>query len=197
MLNRRQAWARREMAAALCWTLVLAALFSQIEIQIEGGAGWASSLPTWRIEQHWLLDVFFGGRAMTGYHAWVLPFIALFFHFPACFARRWTLRRECLVLGCIIVFWLVEDFLWFATNPAFGLHRFSASFIPWHKHWLWGAPVDYWTFSAVAGGLLGYSCSKPRAHQGKTIAAPSTVPSPFSPRRHSGSRARGPGAADR
>ncbi|MET0963197.1 MAG: hypothetical protein ABWY05_10320 [Noviherbaspirillum sp.] len=137
-MNRRQAVARREMAAALCWTLLLAGLFSQIEIQIEGGAGWATSLPTWRIEQHWLLDVFFSGRAMTGYHAWVLPFIALFFHFPACLARRWTMRRECLVLACIIVFWLVEDFLWFATNPAFGLDRFSASFIPWHKHLLWG-----------------------------------------------------------
>lgn len=161
MIRKRHRARRRELVAALCWTLMLAGLFSQIEIQIEGAAGWATDLPTWRIEQHWLLDVFFGGRAMTGYHAFVLPFIALFFHFPVCFARRWTLKNECLVLGSLIVFWMVEDFLWFATNPAFGLSRFNAEFIPWHKHWLWGAPVDYWGFSIIALGLLGYSCIAP------------------------------------
>lgn len=151
--------ARRELAATLCWTVLLAALFSQVEIQVEGAAGWATQLPTWRIEQHWLLDLFFGGRPMTGYHAFVLPFVALFFHFPICFAGRWTLRREALVLGCVIAFWIIEDFLWFATNPAFGLGRFHADFIPWHKHWLWVAPLDYWMFSALALALFAYSCT--------------------------------------
>lgn len=160
MNNRRDVSARRELAVTLCWTLLLAGLFSQIEIQIEGTAGWAANLPTWRIEKHWLLDVFFGGRAMTGYHAWVLPFIALFFHFPVCFVRRWTLQRECMILGCLITFWIVEDFLWFVTNPAFGLSRFNAHFIPWHKHWLWVAPIDYWTFLAVAIALFGCSYNK-------------------------------------
>jgi hypothetical protein len=160
MTDRRQTPDRRDLAVTLCWTLLLAVLFSQIEIQIEGAAGWAANLPTWRIEKHWLLDLFFGGRAMTGYHAFVLPFIALFFHFPVCFVRPWTLRHECLVSGCLIAFWIVEDFLWFVTNPAFGLSRFNADGIPWHKHWLWMAPVDYWAFSAVAIGLLAFSCSR-------------------------------------
>lgn len=161
MIIAMQGPARREMVKALCCTLFLAALFSQAEIQIEGSAGWAMNLPTWRIEQHWLLDIFFGGRPMTGYHAFVLPFIALSFHFPLCFAEQWTLRRESLVLACLITFWIAEDFLWFVTNPAFGLDRFNPVSIPWHKHWLWGAPVDYWTFSAVVLALLAYSCSAP------------------------------------
>ncbi len=50
----------------LCWVGLMAFFFAEVEIQIEGGAGWATSLPTWRIEQHWLLDIFWGGRAMTG-----------------------------------------------------------------------------------------------------------------------------------
>nr|WP_314629116.1 hypothetical protein [uncultured Noviherbaspirillum sp.] len=159
MKNTMQGPTRREAAAALGCTLLLAGLFSQVEIQIEGPAGWAVNLPTWRIEQHWLLDIFFGGRPMTGYHAFVLPFIAVFFHFPVCFASNWTLRRECLVLACLIIFWIVEDFLWFATNPAFGLGQFNAASIPWHKHWLWFAPLDYWMFSAAAVALLYFSCS--------------------------------------
>ena len=163
MTNTMQRSARREMAAALCCTVLLAGLFSQVEIQIEGAAGWATNLPTWRIEQHWLLDIFFGSRPMTGYHAFMLPFIALFFHFPLCFALgQWTLRRECLVVACLIAFWIIEDFLWFATNPAFGLGRFNAASIPWHKHWLGFAPLDYWTFSAIVVALLAYSCSAAR-----------------------------------
>lgn len=165
MTDAIQCPARREIVSALCCTLFLAGLFSQVEIQIEGAGGWAMNLPTWRIEQHWMLDVFFGGRPMTGYHAFVLPFIALFFHFPLCFTGLWTLRRESLVLACLITFWIVEDFLWFATNPAFGLGKFNAASIPWHKHWLWFAPIDYWTFSVAVLALLSFSCSTPSPSQ--------------------------------
>lgn len=70
---------------ALAWVVLLAFFLAQVEIQIEGSAGWAAGLPTWRIEDHWMLDLFWGGRAMTGYHAWMFPFIALFFHFPLLF----------------------------------------------------------------------------------------------------------------
>ena len=57
------------------WTLLLSFFFAQLAIQVEGAAGWAANLPTWRIAQDWLLDLFWGGRPMTGYHAWVFPFI--------------------------------------------------------------------------------------------------------------------------
>ena len=142
------------------WVSLMALFFAQTEIQIEGSAGWATNLPTWRIESHWLLDIFWGGRAMTGYHAWVFPFIAMFFHFPFFFMHRWTLRTEARAIGCIILFWMVEDFLWFVLNPAFGIERFSQANIPWHKNW-WGfAPVDYWVGSILTSLLLWYSYKK-------------------------------------
>lgn len=137
---------------------LLAAMFAQIEIQIEGGTGWAASLPTWRIEKHWLLDLLWGSRAMTGYHAWVFPFIALMFHFPLVFIGHWSWRAEARVLGLVMVFWIVEDFLWFVMNPAFGLAHFAPLFATWHKHWLWGAPIDYWVFLPLAALLLWASC---------------------------------------
>ncbi len=142
--------------------VLLGYFFAMIEIQIEGGAGWAANLPTWRVEKHWLLDIFWGGRAMTGYHAWVFPFIMIFFHFPLFFMGHWSWRAECRVLSCVMLFWISEDFLWFVINPEFGLARFGAATVHWHKHWLWGAPVDYWIFSVLALILLRYSWRQPQ-----------------------------------
>lgn len=138
----------------LAFVLLLAYLFAQVEIQIEGDAGWGANLPTWRIEQHWMLDLFWGGRAMTGYHAWIFPFIALVFHFPLVILQQWNWALEAQVLASIIVFWIAEDFIWFLCNPAYGWRRFSQVHVAWHKHWVLGAPVEYWIFSVVAAVLL-------------------------------------------
>ena len=146
-----------ELLPMLAWTLLLSLFFAQVEIQIEGGAGWAANLPTWRIEHHWLLDLFWGSRAMTGYHVYVFTFVALFFHFPLAFARCWSWRSEARALACILLFWIAEDFLWFAMNPAFGMTRFTPSYVSWHVHWLWGAPVDYWVSLLVIPCLLHWS----------------------------------------
>jgi hypothetical protein len=141
----------------LVWTELLAFFFAHVEIQVEGAAGWAASLPTWRIEHRWWLEVFWGGRAMTGYHAWLFPCMALFFHFPLIFCGTWSWRREARVLGCIMLFWLSEDFLWFVMNPAYGLARFHPQYIPWHLHWWGPAPSDYWVFTAVTVVLFWLS----------------------------------------
>jgi hypothetical protein len=159
------------IAVMLGWVLLLSFFFANIEIQIEGSAGWAANLPTWRIEHHWLLDIFWGGRAMTGYHAWVFPFILLFFHFPLFFAAHWSWRAECRIIACIMVFWVTEDFLWFVLNPAYGIAHFSATYIPWHKHWLWHAPVDYWIYTPIAVLLLWYSYRNADATDSSGIAA--------------------------
>ena len=94
---------------------------------------------------------------MTGYHAWMFSFIALFYHFPLAFMGQWSLRLEARVLACVMLFWVVEDFLWFVINPAFGVRRFRPRHIAWHKHWAWGAPVDYWIFGILSLVLFWYS----------------------------------------
>lgn len=137
--------------------LVLALFFAQAEIHIEGDAGWAANLPTWRIEKHWLLDIFWGGRAMTGYHAWVFSFVAIFFHFPLFFMAQWSLPLEARVIGAIMLFWITEDFLWFILNPAFGWARFRQEHALWHKNWVGGAPVEYWIFAGASALLFWYS----------------------------------------
>ncbi len=143
-------------AAALCVaTVVLALFFANVEIQIEGGNGWASSLPvTFRVEDHWLLDVFWGGRPLTGYHAWVFAFMAIFFHLPLVWSWEWSPRLEARTLGCIAIFWIVEDAAWFVLNPAFGWSKLDPVHVPWHIHWFLGLPTDYWTFTAAGLALF-------------------------------------------
>ncbi len=138
----------------LFWLTLTAIFFSFVEIQIEGADGWAAKLPTWRIEKHWLLDVFFGGKPMTGYHAWVISFMLLVFHLGVFIASKWSLRIEVRIIASLILFWIIEDFFWFCFNPAFGFKNFIPSKAIWHKRWLLGFPVEYWIFTIVALILL-------------------------------------------
>jgi hypothetical protein len=60
---------------------------------------------------------------------------------------------ELRVIGFIIFFFLVEDFLWFVLNPAFGIRRFRREHIWWHAPtWWWIMPRDYWVFSIIGCG---------------------------------------------
>jgi len=140
------------LVLTLLYVALLGLVFAQVEIQIEGASGWATSLPTWRIERHVLLDWFWGGRPLTGYHAWVFSFMALVFHLPAVLLQQWSWRIEARILGALALFWIIEDWSWFALNPAYGIARFSPEVISWHKNWLGPAPTDYWTFGG--GGLV-------------------------------------------
>jgi hypothetical protein len=141
----------------LTWVLLLAFFFAEVEIQIEGAQGWAAGLPTWRIEEHWLLDLFWGGRPMTGYHAWVFSFMFLVFLFPLFSGGRFSTRLAARCVGGLMLFWIVEDFLWFVLNPAFGLAGFTPRTVPWHHHWFLGLPADYYLFLAIGALLVGYS----------------------------------------
>jgi hypothetical protein len=150
--------------------LVMGFLFAMVEIQIEGAAGWAANLPTWRIERHPLLDLFWGGKPMTGYHVWVFSFMAAMFHMPLALLRTFSIRLEARIVGCIMTFWIIEDFLWFVMNPAFGLGRFGPGTVPWHKAWLLGVPVDYWVFMTIGCCLLAWSFRRSGGVPGRRAA---------------------------
>lgn len=143
--------------ALLAWIAVLALLFAQAEIQIEGARGWAAGLPTWRIQESPVLRAFFGGREITGYHVFIFSFMAAVFHLPLFLNLRWSWRLEARVLGSLSIFWIAEDILWFVLNPAFGLARLTPVHVPWHPHWCLGVPIDYLVAPLVGLVLLGWS----------------------------------------
>jgi hypothetical protein len=56
-----------------------------------------------------------------------------------------------------MLFWVVEDFLWFVLNPAFGFKRFVPEIVTWHPNWVFGAPVEYWGAAIGGVGLMAWS----------------------------------------
>ncbi len=147
----------RKAVVLVLWVILLASLYAQLEIQIEGDQGWAAGLPTWRTPDNHVLNWFFGGRAVTGYHLFLFTFMAAVFHLPLAMGGRFTWWLEARILGSLMWFWLLEDLFWFALNPAFGLGRLTPAHATWHPHWLLGLPVDYIIFCILGGGLLGWS----------------------------------------
>jgi hypothetical protein len=140
------------------YVLATSFAFARLEIEIEGADGWAAKLPTWRIANRWTA-IFYGCRPLTGYHLWVQTFIFLMIHLPFALGLwSWSWRLELLVISFLIMFFILEDFLWFVLNPSFGLRRFRREHIWWHAPtWWWIMPRDYWVFTLV--GLSAYLLS--------------------------------------
>ena len=141
--------------AFLFFTVFAALLFAKLEIEIEGRHGWAEMLPTWRLDRHVLLDWFFGGRPLTGYHVWAFLFVFFCFHMPFFWAPgSWSVRGELHAVGAYTLFWIVEDALWFTLNPHFGWRKFTRENVWWHKRWALGLPLDYWILGSLSAALL-------------------------------------------
>ena len=138
--------------------LATAAVFALLEIQIEGSAGWASNLPTWRWENRWT-RLLVGARAVTGYHLYVHLFVLLMAHsaFLAGIAEP-SWRGEGRIIAFLVFFWVAEDYLWFVFNPAFGARRFRREHVWWHAPtWWWIMPRDYWIFLPLGAWLYVWS----------------------------------------
>jgi hypothetical protein len=136
------------------YLLALAAAFALLEIQIEGDAGWAEKLPTWRVQNR-LTRLLMGGRVLTGYHLWVHVSVFLLAHGAyALGLAAPSPRAEARILAFLVFFWIAEDFLWFVLNPAFGVRRFRREHVRWHAPAWWGImPREYWLFLPLAGVL--------------------------------------------
>jgi hypothetical protein len=130
--------------------LATAAAFAILEIQIEGDAGWAEDLPTWRINNHWT-RLLFGSRPLTGYHLWVHIVVILLVHLPYALGFvAPTLRTEMRIIAFLVLFWILEDFLWFVFNPRFGVVKFRREHVWWHApSWWWIMPREYWIFLPI------------------------------------------------
>ena len=105
--------------ATLCATL-----FSLLEIQIEGKNGWAGKLPTWRMKPRWLRYMPGAWYELTGYHTYLWLLLLSLVHLPYLFIPfSWGL--ELLILSFYGLMLGMEDFLWFALNPHYGLKKFK------------------------------------------------------------------------
>ncbi len=138
--------------------LVVSLVGAKLEVQIEGSRGWARDLPTWRVRNRWTERIL-GGRAITGYHVYAQLFVLGMAHLPFFLGiAPFTWPAEARVAAFLVLFWIIEDFLWFVLNPAYGLRGFRRSRIPWHAgSWWLFMPRDYWIFLPVGVVLYLWS----------------------------------------
>ena len=127
----------------LFFTGILAFLVAKLEINIEGKYGWAEKLPTRKIKNK-ITDLLLGGAPLTGYHFWLFLTILFLLHLPFFLGLTWNLAGEFKLLGFFFVFLIIEDFLWFILNPAFGIRKFTKTHIHWHKNWIGFLPKNYY-----------------------------------------------------
>lgn len=139
------------------FVLALSAVVALLEIQIEGGNGWAACLPSWRVQSPWLKRLL-NGKDLTGYHLYLSLELLFFFHFPAVFVR-WTPALEFTIFSAYFAFMACEDFLWFVFNPHFGWRKFTRGNIAWFSRWAGPFPIDYYfllLLSASCAWLSGF-----------------------------------------
>jgi len=138
------------MLNVILYLIALALIHALWEVQVEGKNGWCKKLPTFRI------NVFFrkllGGKALTGYHLYMLILFQIVFHGRFLF-ESWSGDRELVTQGLFIIYFVLEDILWFIVNPHYTIKRFLQRKIEWHKRWILGLPLTYWV-GIIAGVTL-------------------------------------------
>lgn len=135
------------------YIFLMATVLAVLEIQIEGEAGWAKNLPTWRPKEGWFVKIYSklaSGRELTGYHLTMFVFVALILHLPYAFGLPITVNHELRTISYYFIFLILWDFLWFVLNPSYPLSRFKKEHILWHPNWFLFAPVDYFILLVVS-----------------------------------------------
>jgi len=138
------------------WIIILALFQALQETQIEGKAGWARHLPTFRINI--FITKLLIGKEITGYHIYMLLMFITIFHGIFLF-QEWSINKELITLGSLNIYFIIEDFLFFIVNPHYTLNHFKKEYISWHKRWFLKIPVSYW-WGIIIGTillLLGYA----------------------------------------
>ena len=135
--------------AEILYLFSVGLIFAALEVQIEGENGWASKLPTRRFGSGgWFSKIYrliLFGKDATLYHLLIFTLLLFFLHYPYFANGEWNFGEELRALSLFFLISVVWDFLWFLINPHYGLSRFGAQNVWWHKKWFLFIPIDYWS----------------------------------------------------
>ena len=128
------------------FVIITSTIYSLIEIEIEGNAGWCQNLPTPVVTR-------LGSKNMTLYHIYMLLFIVTIVSFQT--SLRYNLYSIIHTMSHIFIFIVLEDTMWFIFNPFYTIDKYSKDKIWWHSNqpWLFGIPSDI--YKVVLSILLG------------------------------------------
>lgn len=130
-----------------------------IEIEIEGGRGWAERMPTWFLKRGRIGRIYglvMGHRPLTGYHVFAFTIPLLIVHLPFGFGLDWSVEAELSQLAIFFALAVIWDYLWFVNNPAYTVRRFQRGRVWWFEvPWVWRFPLDYYTGVGLSIALAG------------------------------------------
>ena len=130
-----------------------------IEIEIEGGHGWAERLPTWYLKRGRVGRVYglvMGQRPLTGYHVFAFTIPLVILHLPFGFGLDWTWSAELTQLALFFALAVIWDYIWFVNNPAYTVRRFRRENVWWFQvPWIWRFPLDYYVGIGISIALAG------------------------------------------
>jgi hypothetical protein len=133
-----------------------------IEIEIEGGVGWAERLPTWYLKRGLtgrIYGIVMGQRPLTGYHVYAFTIPMLILHLPYVMGVDWSVAAELRTIATYFVLAVVWDYLWFVLNPAYTVRRFRRGNVWWFEvPWIWRFPLDYYLGVGFSIVLVAIGC---------------------------------------
>jgi|TARA_B110000483_G_C18025407_1_gene476606 hypothetical protein len=150
-------WSLKEIFFILTHSTV----FSAIEVELEAAAGWAVNLPT---------DCAFLG--WTFYHVYMNVLVLLtIFGITRIYESDFSKNRHKYIWTVmvyvvrILIWFCVEDIMWFILNPSYGLLRYTQEDIYWHadKTWFLGTLLMNWVifaFVVCVGFVEMYATTK-------------------------------------
>jgi hypothetical protein len=130
-------------------TFVFGVIWAFVMVNAEGNDGWGGK-SGWRLRKDqlpWLRILTFG-RPINFLPVFAcLTFFGTYLLVPA-WSYAHNVPFSTAAWGELIVyfllFFIIEDYIWFLVNPGFGAGKFSKKFVPWHPYWILGMPFDYW-----------------------------------------------------
>lgn len=132
----------------IVFLVIMSAAWALMEIQIEGNGGWAENLPTWKVKNPFP-KILSWPTLVDGYHLWMWATTILIFQSPFFFGWAFNIQNELVAIEMWFLFGLIEDFLWFVFNPAWGIKKFFIKEIPWHKNKILFLPQNYWVMFVI------------------------------------------------
>ena len=137
-----------------------------IEIEIEGGYGWAERLPTWWLSRGVVGRVYgvvMGHRPLTGYHVFAFTIPLVILHLPYTMGVEWTVAGELRTVATFFALAVIWDYLWFVLNPAYTVARFKRGNVWWFEvPWIGRFPLDYYVAVGFSIALAGLAARRGR-----------------------------------
>jgi hypothetical protein len=153
-----------------------AILIALLEIAIEGKEGWARGLYNFGIYWDSGLGLSLGGgKPWTPYHALLNAVYLLALHVYLWKGEHWRGWRAAAGISArcyawLFAIWTLEDFLWFACNPFYGLERLTPEHVWWHN-WIGPIPDMYLILPPLSVLLYAASCWASPRIQGRALTA--------------------------